>query len=404
MKLFLRFIILLVGFSFPLNSISLQFVDGRDFSIGFMVSILYVVCMLPYLTKLTNLTKTYGKVVFLPLFFLLLLTITNYIYSSEAPDIPIFNTSIFLCFVLMCFMLYHSIFDKDAIQFCLWGFSLGCCLVAIIFWEINGVGPIDERITFLEENANGLGIYMAIGSIIILNDFMILDKLKLGLLRFIFIIPVILLVSALFATASRTAFLILSLSLIVLVVLYPTKNRYAKGIVIIIGLVGIVALGGYLITNSDDYLVVSRLLEVEDDNMSGRGDIWLTLIPHISEHPILGVGQTGYASIGKYILNHTKEIGGITYGFSPHNVIIEVALYTGILGLSIWLIFWGTLIQKSLKSYKYAKEYLSILLLIPIVASILSGQILAAKWAYMIYAYIFAQFAQLQQPQNQSVE
>lgn len=403
MKL-LRVIVLLVGFSLPLNSIPLDLGVGRDFSIGFMISILYAVSMIPFISKFSDLIRTYGKVTFLPLLFLLLLTLSNYIYSSEAPDIHIFSTSIFLCIVLMWLLLLHSIYDKEAIKFCLWGFSLGCCLVAVLFWVTNGGGVIDERATMLEANQNELGIYMAIGTIIMLNEFIRHDQLRWKLFRYMFIIPIFLLVSLLLATASRTAFLILALSLIVLVVLYPAKNRYAKGIVVIIGLMGIVALGGYLITNSDDYLVVSRLLEVEDDNMSGRGDIWQALFPHIAEHPIFGVGQTGYASIGKYTLAHTKEIGGITYGFSPHNVIIEVALYTGIIGLSIWLIFWGTLIQKSLKSYKYAKEYLPILLLIPVVASILSGQILAAKWAYMIYAYIFAQFAQLQQPQNQSVE
>jgi O-antigen ligase len=200
----------------------------------------------------------------------------------------------------------------------------------------------------------------------------------------------------LFATASRTAFLIFILSLIICVLLYPTKNHIIKIFILSGGTIVLLSIFIYLINNSDNFLIISRLLSAKDDNFSGRQDLWQALIPHFFDHPILGVGETGYLNIGRFTLSHTKTSGNITYGFSPHNVILEVALYTGLIGLTLWMIFWGVLIKKSIQCYKYTKNLMPIVLLVPIVAAITSGQILAAKWAYMIYAYIFAAYVQIQ--------
>lgn len=396
MKL-LRFIVLLVGVSIPLSSIALEIGGGSFMSIGFMASILYFVCIIPFLTKGFNLTKTYGKTLTMPLLFLLILTISNFLYSCEAPDIPVFSNSIFLCYVLMCLLLIHSMIDKDATQFCLWGFSLGCCFVSVVFWIINGISVLDERTTFLDENANELGIFMSIGLMIIYNDFILHDKLQWGVFRFLFIIPCILLISVLLGTASRTAFIILVLFAVLCVLFYPAKNKIAKGIVLLIGTIIIIAGFAYMLNNADNFLIVSRLFEAKDDNLSGRSSIWQALLPHIMDHPIIGVGQTGYVRVANDVLNHTKTIGNITYGFSPHNVIIEVALYTGLIGLTCWIIFWSGIFKKSILCYKYTRNFMPILLLLPIIASILSGQILASKWGYMLYAYILSTYMQVQQ-------
>ena len=98
----------------------------------------------------------------------------------------------------------------------------------------------------------------------------------------------------------------------------------------------------------------------------------------ILEHPILGVGLSG----GNYI-------SILNFGIvkSVHNVILEVALYSGLFGLIPFLIFLYSIIRNNLLSYKKSQNILPILLSIPMLGMILSGQALGVKLFWTIAAY-----------------
>ena len=72
----------------------------------------------------------------------------------------------------------------------------------------------------------------------------------------------------------------------------------------------------------------------------------------------------------------------------PHNVIIAVFCYTGIIGLLVFLIFFFRIIANAIKRNKYGGELLPIILLIPILGMVLTGQIFVQKIIWILFAYI----------------
>lgn len=124
---------------------------------------------------------------------------------------------------------------------------------------------------------------------------------------------------------------------------------------------------------------MSRLKEADEGDFSERKEIWAKIYPMINDSPISGMGSTGYnESISKYYYGLFK---------SPHNVFLEILVYTGIIGFLFFNIF---LIYVFIFSYKYFNRYgelLPILLLMPVIGLMLSGQILNVKVIYVIFAY-----------------
>jgi O-antigen ligase len=123
-----------------------------------------------------------------------------------------------------------------------------------------------------------------------------------------------------------------------------------------------------------------RLLQsTQEGDLSGREIIWQTVLHLIKRSPILGVGNTGYA----YFMQ--TNFGSVT---SPHNVILEVLCLTGITGLFLYLIFLYRIFKISLNRYKMDGFLLPLMLIIPILGLLFSGQILAVKIGWVIFAYI----------------
>ena len=105
---------------------------------------------------------------------------------------------------------------------------------------------------------------------------------------------------------------------------------------------------------------------------------------------IFGVGETGYVEISKQALRKITMSGEVMYGYSPHNVLLELLLYTGIFGFMLYIVFWYKIYRCSVCSYRLNSNLLPLLCLIPIIGSIFSAQILTAKWAFIMYAYIIS--------------
>jgi O-antigen ligase len=190
------------------------------------------------------------------------------------------------------------------------------------------------------------------------------------------------------ATASRTAFLIVVLALICMVLLYKTKRRFVKILFIIAGCWVIIS-GYNSILGGDNTLATRMETTTDDNNLSGRDSIWSALLPYVNKHPLFGVGQTGYVEISLEALSETKTMeSGAIYGFSPHNVLLEVLLYTGIVGFIIMLLFWGKIGVAALKIYTISGNATFLLCLVPMLGCILSGQILEDKLAWMLCALI----------------
>lgn len=355
---------------------------SRNYTVGLIVIAFYLLIMVPIVTSnLGTALSTYKSLTRLPFAFFVLLTIMNFIYSRGS---SVVDMTLLACIVMFYLFLVHSIDDGKAIEHAIIGYGLGSCILSILFYFGVGVEyDVDYRLWMFGSNPNELGTCICLGMFVVLIKFIVEDILHLKLFKFIFVVPILLSFPIILATGSRTALFELLLMFIITIIIYPTKKTFLK-VFMIIG-------GAYLayfylsrLVNTDMSIARRLLTTFEEGNTGGRTEIWERYIPHIFEHPIFGIGEAGFNTLGQD-LNLVDSRG---YGLSPHNVIIEVLLYTGFVGLSIMIAFWGKVAKRAFLIFKETKAILPLLVTIPILADILSGQILNAKFAWLIYAYI----------------
>ena len=81
--------------------------------------------------------------------------------------------------------------------------------------------------------------------------------------------------------------------------------------------------------------------DVEEVSNKGRIEIWRQTIISIARHPILGIG------IGNYPLALNQNISAAKRGSSAHNLYLDIATETGILGISAFLTILYFILKKS---------------------------------------------------------
>lgn len=389
---FRLFAVFLVGFGSAFNTFAIQVV-GRPLSTGLLAVALYFISLarLPFSSNLRSYSSKYGGFLYLPLWYSLLLSMMNIVFDNGSSSI--FPFAFFMDWILLLALLAHSVEDSRAIDFCLYGLSIGAIVLSVLFFlgigiDIN-ITRDGERLSMFGSNENVLGIFQCISSCVILNLFLFGDRLKIGKFRWVLIIPLILSASVVYATGSRV-------SILVLVAVYGlslwtmnTSKKFVKFIVIVSSFFGFVfAVQRFLL--SDSAMALRMLNTLQEGDTGGRTNIWLAYLSFFPEHPFFGVGNSGMIDIARASGVGTTDIAGTTMAFSPHNVLVEVLMTTGLIGTLIMLLFWkkvfsGAII--SLRRYHFSTPFV---LLIPILAVIMSGQILGEKYAWIIYAYMLA--------------
>lgn len=393
-----RLLIFLYGASICFGTFALTG-SSRNFTLSFILAILYMLSLLPLVGDISATINRYVRYIRPAILFLILLFLMNCINVNQYA-VPLVPVSILSCFVLFIFMLLHSKYDNKAITYCMYGYIIGNFILSVLFMQ--GIGVYNdlgvnfiegERMSMFGQNQNELAMMMVNGITLLVLLVIIYDKWNLGVWRFLATISIVPMVTLMFAAASRAAFIALVCIMICLVFMHKTRKSYSRLLFLIAGVVGLCYAYQYFMSSNS--LMYERILEaVEDGNTSGRSDIWNKLMPTLMETPIFGVGQTGYSLVCHKVM---MSVAGnmYEYGFSPHNVLIEIFAYTGIVGLTIMLIFWFRIIMDGFKCYKLGNNLLPILLFIPIVAFIVSGQVLSNKFAWVLYAYIITEVYQM---------
>lgn len=353
----------------PLNT-------GGFFSIAKLTGFLYAGSLIPKLKHFTALPKKVTTFLKPALLFYLILVILN-IFNIGYNTTSILETSILQNIILFWFMLNHERLKPGSIEKGFIGFLAGSILVAL-FYRF-GIGITSEaggRVSIFGDNQNVIGIRMAISSLFLTY---LIFKENTGRKKMIYITMILAyapLVSLLINTGSRIAFLSLFLGLIVFFTLYKTKSRILKPFMIVLGIGATLLV--YNTAMQTDVLAERLISTAEEGNLAGRDVIWATIMPLIKNNWIIGVGRSGY---NEYMITNFGAAA------SPHNVIIEILAYSGIIGLSIFLFF---LFRVSKTSFVYFRQYRKIapmILLLPIFGLMLSGQILYTKIAWVIFAY-----------------
>ena len=365
--------IALLVFFFSLNFEVWEPFNTSNFSVSKLTGSLYFFTILPDLFYFVNYKNL--KRFLIPLFiFFTLLTFISAIYINTLSS-SFFNFSIFQNILLFIFLLNHSKKEPGILQKGMIAYALGSFVFSILFFI--GIGIQDTgggRIRMFGDNQNVIGIRMCI-SIIYSLYLVVQNPFQFGVKRFFFLLPLPFMMSLLLATGSRLGFISFTLCFVTGLLLLKTNKFYIKILVVAFGVVIGIYFWNQFLSSS---LVYERLLKTaQTDDLSGRNDIWSSLLPLIKENPLLGVGTTGYD------LYSQKVFGGF---MSPHNVILEILCYTGLVGLLIYFWFFIRIFQTSYKKYRDSGSVIQLVLLIPILGNILSGQILLAKIAWVLYA------------------
>lgn len=372
------------GFSIAFNTLEIKSISV---SYVLLFTLLYTVSILPRVS-LRAIKKTYGKGALGFLLFFLYLIIINSVVSlfyDNRGKIPIVNPSILLNVLFFYSVLIHSIKNEIAPKIALYGFTIGTFCLSIFFLEGSQVA-LDiksARLTIFELNPNDLGIYMSMASIVIYSELLLQDKLRFRLGRVVFLVPVFMMIAVMFATGSRTAFLIFVLSFLLSIIIHKSSSKKIRFLFVLASIV--VAIVAYSAIKNGDYVVVERLMDSsDDDKTSGRVQIWGALLPYITSNPIFGYGEIGYYDISGPALA-TIQNHNYGAGYSPHNVFVEVAIYTGLIGLFLMFIFWRSVVKNAFSQYKHLKSITTILLFIPLFFALVSGQALVPRHYYLIY-------------------
>lgn len=389
---FRLFAVFLVGLATAFNTFAIH-VGGRPLSAGLLAVALYFVSLLalPIRRNVSVCANNLGKYIMLPIVYVLLLSMMNVVYYNGSS--AIFPFAVFMDWILFVALLAHSVDDSRAIDFCLYGLSLGAIILSVLFFfgigvEVN-ITREGDRLSMFGSNENVLGIFQSISSCVILNLFIFEDRLHLKILKWLFIIPLVLSASMVFATGSRTALLILLFVYGCSILTLNTSKKFLKFLLIVGGIAAFVyGVGRFLASES---VIAQRfLITLQEGNTGGRTDIWIAYLKYFPNHPILGVGNSGMIDIAKVNGVGTTDITGSITALSPHNVLVEVLMTTGIVGLVIMSIFWKNVWMAAYRTIKYYRYSMPLILSIPIIIVILSGQILGEKYAWIVYAYTLA--------------
>lgn len=350
------------------------FSTGGYFSISKFTGLVYLVTITP---QIGNFIRTDRISSFLRpiLFFFGLLTLVSLVNINSYTQ-TFFDLSIFLNIFLFLLLINHARKEPLVLEMGMLWFSFGSVSLALLYNAGIGVEYLGGRVSLFGDNQNIIGLRMCI-SMTILILAVLQNKLRFGSFRYLFFLPIPLMLHLMFQTGSRVATISFCLIFIVGVILLKTNNIWSK---ISFSILGIIAFGyGWNFMLQSETLVL-RLLNVSDvTGLAGRDLIWEKLFPLIENNPILGVGKTGYALFARNVFGVVE---------SPHNVILEILCYTGFVGLLIYLIFLARLFKAGFQSYTMKGELLPLLLIIPVVGILLSGQILNVKIGWVIFSYI----------------
>jgi O-antigen ligase len=349
------------------------------FSLSKLTGLIYLVTIIPQIKHFirTDRIKPFIQPAWI---FFALLTFVSLININSISN-NFIDFTIFQNILLFWFLINHERKDRLVLEKGMLSFALGSIALAFLFYAGIGIEYRIEygtlgRVSIFGDNENIVGLRMCI-SLVILVLTIIQNRLNLGRLRYLLLLPIPIMIRLMFATGSRVAFISFFLLFLTGVILFKTKRIWHK-IALIAMSSGALIYIWQLLMHSET--LIRRLTRSSQEyDLAGRDAIWQGLLPLVENHPILGVGTTGYAFFTQKTFGRWQ---------SPHNVILEVLCYTGIIGLMIYLIFLYRVFKRGYQNYKTEGFLLSLLLLIPVMGILASGQILGVKIGWAIFAYV----------------
>ena len=353
-------------------------------SISFFSGLIYLLAILPSIKVMSSLNNNLRY--FLPIMIYFVWLVINSLINVNWYSARVFDVAFFLNIVFFFAIVNHASKDKLVLEKAFFVFSLGSIFTATLLFFGIGAEQTDEglraaRTTFFNAGPNELAIKLVTGAIIIVS-MIIQDILGLGKVRYLLALFLPLIFIAVLETGSRTALLVMPIAGLTWLFFRVVSSRY-KVLALISGTIAFIAIFIPIIFFALQNQVTLDRIAIT----GGRGDfgefgrffLWAGFFNLLGENLLFGNGLSGFDLITfKY------------FGFleSPHNVLLEVLLYTGIVGLIIYALFIYRTVYASYRLYKDQGRLLPILLLPTIFAYSMALQALTEKICWLAFAYI----------------
>jgi O-antigen ligase len=343
------------------------------FSISKLTGIAYFITMIPSIIRFKT-DDALKPIMRMILLFFGLLLFMNGIHTNSIGEY-FFDFTIFQNIVLFWILINHEQSEPKILEKGMFSFALGSIALALLYYNGIGIEYSAGRVSIFGDNQNIIGLRMCI-SITILLLTVLKNNLQLKKTRYLLLLPIPIMIGLMVETGSRHAILAFAMVFVAGLVLFKTEKTWWKIVAFLIGIVSVFFIWQFILQNE---VLRNRLVQsIYEGNLSNRDAIWLNIIPLIKSHPIFGVGQSGYA-----------EYCQVIYGVytSPHNVILEVLVFTGITGLIIYFYFLYLIFRRSWLNYKKEDSLLPVLLLMIAFSMIVISHILEVKIGWAIFAY-----------------
>jgi O-antigen ligase len=360
-------------FMFSINFEMFNLVGGAEsLSIGRITGFLYF-SVLIYLKYRLNIYR-FKHLFYALIIFLVVIAVSSVLHLNHL-SWKIIDISILQDIVLFFLLLIHERNNPGVLEKSLYAFVLGTVLLTVFYLFGIGIEITGGRLSLFGDNENTVGLRMGIASIVLIYSVFMTGK-KISWKRYLMIVPVPLMLKVMLETGSRVSFISFVLMIAVMLAFYLMAHP-VKRIMPTLIFVGIAfyLLIPYLFSN---VVLIDRLWAAKEGNLAGREDIWPAYLHHVWQSPILGYGFSGFEEVGTHIFG---------FAFSPHNVIIEILLYGGLIALVAFGWFFFQVVFNGFRMYLSQKEYIGLVLMISYVGSFLSGQVLVTKLMWFILAF-----------------
>ena len=291
-------------------------------------------------------------------------------------DKSVVDFTFFLNIIMFWLLVNHQRRDERVFHEGLLWFSVSSFFVGLCYYSGIGISIADDmRVVVFGENANNLGIKMAVGALFLLNYCLNHSK-EQAIYKPWLLLMAVPMVALLLATASRVSILILGSGVVLFIFFRQFKRKGQKILWLLLGVAAFY--WGFQIVLNQDVLMARMERTIDERNISGRDYLWEKYIEIVKDHPVLGLGFHG---ADQYAIEMFDEIQ------SPHNVLIEVAVYSGVLGLMCFLLFLFYVFYDAWQYRKKEHNLGPLIISMAIVGMVLSGQALGVKLFWTIAAY-----------------
>lgn len=362
---------------------------GGVFSISKLIGIIYLIAVFPSYKILLFLTKRNLYFFWPIILFFAWLTVIS-IVNINSFSSRIIEVAMLLNILIFFAIVNHARKDSLVLDKAMYALAIGSIFTSLLLLFGIGLTESDDpiaRFTFFNAGPNELGIKLATGAIVLVvmsvQNYLRFSKAH----RYLLILFVPLLFFTIAQTGSRTAFLVPLVSGLIwfFFKIAATRNKFVA-VATGVPALALVFLPLVFFALQLSEVMVDRIGKIGgsgDFSPNGRIFLWTRFFSAIQDNLYFGNGLSGFDLLSNRLFGWVE---------SPHNVLLEVMLYTGLIGLTIYLLFILRIVGASYRLFKDNHKLLPALLLPTVMAFTLALQGLSEKTCWLVLAYIVGTF------------